>query len=79
MMWAGALLCFIVFGIKPNDFEILTLAIALVIVVLITSTFEIYQEGKQADVIFINLGNRKTKIIASQQSKRCQRRKNNLR
>jgi hypothetical protein len=51
MMWAGSLLCFIVFGIKPNDFEILTLAIALVIVVLITSTFEIYQEGKQADVI----------------------------
>jgi hypothetical protein len=31
----------------------LTLAIVLVIVVLITSTFEIYQEGKQADVIFI--------------------------
>ena len=56
MMWAGALLCFIVFGIKPNDFEILTLAIDLVIVVLITSTFEIYQEGKQADVIFIILG-----------------------
>jgi hypothetical protein len=44
----------------------LTLAIVLVIVVLITSTFEIYQEGKQADVIFIILGIRKTKIIASQ-------------
>ena len=29
---------------------ILALAVCLVLVVLITSTFEVYQEGKQSDV-----------------------------
>ena len=46
MMWFGAALCFIVYGLNPLDVQTLTLAIVLMLVVLVTSTFEIYQEGK---------------------------------
>lgn len=51
MMWFGAFLCFIVFGLQPDDYQVLVLAIVLVLVTLVTSTFEIFQEGKQSDVM----------------------------
>lgn len=51
MMWFGAILCFIVFGLDNDDYQTLVLACVLVIVTLVTSTFEIYQEGKQEDVM----------------------------
>ncbi len=58
MMWVGAFLCFIVFGLKPSDYQVLVLAIVLVLVTLVTSTFEIYQEGKQSDVNIISFNSR---------------------
>jgi hypothetical protein len=42
MMWAGSIMCLIIFIIKPEDHMTLTLGISLVLVVLVTSTFEIY-------------------------------------
>ena len=53
MLWVASLLCFVVFGIvTPPDWQTMILAIVLICVVLITSTFEIYQEGKQSDVVY---------------------------
>lgn len=46
MMWFGAILCFIVFGLDNEDYQVLALALVLIFVTLVTSTFEIYQEGK---------------------------------
>ena len=50
MMWAGAIMCIIIHKLHPHDKMILILGMSLVSVVLITSTFEVYQEGKQSDV-----------------------------
>ncbi len=51
MLWGGAILCFVVFGISPEDFQTLALAIVLILVVFLTSLFQMYQEGKSDDVM----------------------------
>lgn len=57
MMNVGAVLCFIVYGISEGtDVQTLALGIILILVVLITSFFQIYQEGK-ADKIMQELRN----------------------
>ncbi len=52
MMWVGATLCFIVYGIsKATDTQTLVLGIVLVLVVLVTTVFQSYQEGKSDKVM----------------------------
>lgn len=52
MMWFGATLCFIVFGLsKGEDFQTLVLAIVLILVVLVTTSFQMFQEGKSDKVM----------------------------
>ena len=67
MMWFGAFLCYIVFGLSGGeDFQTLILAIVLCVVIIVTSTFEIYQEGKQDDVTYSNAGHESTETDAGQ-------------
>lgn len=56
MMNIGAILCFIVYAINPEDDQTLALGIMLIVVVLLTSAFQTYQEGK-ADKIMDELKN----------------------
>ncbi len=53
MMWGGALLCFISYGLQDNkeDKGNLYLGIALAAVVLITGTFGYYQSSKSAAIM----------------------------
>eukprot|EP00599_Poterioochromonas_sp_BG-1_P001869 CAMPEP_0173134210 /NCGR_PEP_ID=MMETSP1105-20130129/1161_1 /TAXON_ID=2985 /ORGANISM="Ochromonas sp., Strain BG-1" /LENGTH=1071 /DNA_ID=CAMNT_0014045975 /DNA_START=23 /DNA_END=3235 /DNA_ORIENTATION=+ len=52
MMIFGSALCFIVYGISGGtDIQTLILAIVLVLVVLVTSAFQLYQEGKSDRVM----------------------------
>ncbi|CAG9331213.1 unnamed protein product [Blepharisma stoltei] len=51
LLWAGAILCFIVYGISQADPSNLYLAIALVVVVLVTGIFGFYQEAKSAAIM----------------------------
>jgi sodium/potassium-transporting ATPase subunit alpha len=52
MLWFGSLLCFIVFGISlGEDVQTLALAIVLIAVVLVTTIFQSYQEGKSDEVM----------------------------
>ena len=52
MLWVGAVLCFIVYGLsKGTDIQTLALAIVLVLVVFVTTIFQSYQEGKSAQVV----------------------------
>lgn len=52
MMWFGAILCFIVFGItKATDVQTLALGIVLVVVVVTTTIFQSVQEGKADQVM----------------------------
>jgi sodium/potassium-transporting ATPase subunit alpha len=56
MLWAGAAMCFVVVGITANtpagpDYQSLALAIVLILVVLITTTFQSIQEGKADQVM----------------------------
>jgi len=46
MLWFGAILCFIVYGISnATDVQTLALAVVLIAVVLVTTIFQSYQEG----------------------------------
>jgi len=52
MLWIGAALCFVVFGItKGKDTQTFALAIVLIAVILITCIFQSYQEGKSDKVM----------------------------
>lgn len=52
MLWFGAVLCFIVFGISGGtDIQTLALAIVLILVVFVTTVFQSYQEGKSDQVM----------------------------
>lgn len=52
MLWIGAILCFIVYGLSEGtDIQTLALAIVLILVVLVTTIFQSYQEGKSAQVV----------------------------
>ncbi len=52
MLWVGAILCFIVYGISgATDLQTLILAIVLILVVLVTTSFQLYQEGKSDKVM----------------------------
>jgi sodium/potassium-transporting ATPase subunit alpha len=52
MMWFGAVLCFVVVGITGGaDVQSLALGIVLVLVVVVTSLFQHFQEGKSDDVM----------------------------
>lgn len=52
MLWAGAVLCFVVFGISgAKDTQTMALAIVLIIVVVTTAIFQSYQEGKSENVM----------------------------
>lgn len=51
MLWGGAILCFVVVGLVPEDVQTLALGIVLVAVVLVTSVFQFYQEGKSDNVM----------------------------
>jgi sodium/potassium-transporting ATPase subunit alpha len=46
LMWVGAILCFIAFGLEPLGYDNLILAIALLLVVLVTGLFSFIQEGR---------------------------------
>lgn len=52
MMWFGSVLCWIVYGISGGtDVQTLALAIVLILVVVVTSSFQMYQEGKSDKVM----------------------------
>jgi magnesium-transporting ATPase (P-type) len=51
MVWGGALLCFIVFGLTPDDIQTLALGVVLVLIVLVTSTFQLVEEMKSDSVV----------------------------
>ncbi len=52
MMWLGSALCWAVYGISGGtDNQTLALAIVLILVVLVTSSFQLYQEGKSDKVM----------------------------
>jgi sodium/potassium-transporting ATPase subunit alpha len=51
MMFVGAILSFIVFGIDPSDVQTLALAIMLLTVVFATSAVQTFQEGKSDDTM----------------------------
>lgn len=52
MLWVGAALCFIVYGItNATDTQTLALGIVLIIVVFVTTIFQSYQEGKSDKVM----------------------------
>jgi sodium/potassium-transporting ATPase subunit alpha len=46
MLWCGAALCLVVFGLsRGSEVQPLALSVALVVVVLVTSALQLYQEG----------------------------------
>ncbi len=51
MLIGGGILCFIVVGINPGDRQNLALGIVLFAVVILSSLFQFYQEGKADDVM----------------------------
>lgn len=52
MLWFGSILCFVVFGITNGaDVQTLALAVVLIAVVLVTTIFQSYQEGKSDKVM----------------------------
>lgn len=51
MMIAGAILCFVVYGLDPTDTQTFWLGIVLVIVVVLTGIFSFYQENKSDAVM----------------------------
>jgi magnesium-transporting ATPase (P-type) len=51
MLWFGSALCFVVYGINPDDIQTLALAVVLIIVVMVTTMFQSYQEGKSDKVM----------------------------
>lgn len=51
LLWIGSILCFIVYGIKPENEADLTLGIVLAAVVLLTGIFSYYQEAKSDAVL----------------------------
>jgi magnesium-transporting ATPase (P-type) len=51
MLWFGSALCFVVYGINPDDIQTLALAVVLIIVVMVTTIFQSYQEGKSDKVM----------------------------
>jgi magnesium-transporting ATPase (P-type) len=51
MLWFGSALCFVVYGINPEDIQTLALAVVLIIVVMVTTIFQSYQEGKSDKVM----------------------------
>ena len=52
MLWFGAILCFIVYGLThAEDVQTLAIAIVLILVVLVTTIFQSYQEGKSDQVM----------------------------
>eukprot|EP00604_Paraphysomonas_vestita_P002864 CAMPEP_0174818108 /NCGR_PEP_ID=MMETSP1107-20130205/720_1 /TAXON_ID=36770 /ORGANISM="Paraphysomonas vestita, Strain GFlagA" /LENGTH=1027 /DNA_ID=CAMNT_0016029509 /DNA_START=37 /DNA_END=3117 /DNA_ORIENTATION=- len=51
MLWFGAVLCFVVYGINTDDIQTLALAVVLIIVVMVTTIFQSYQEGKSDKVM----------------------------
>eukprot|EP01035_Chromulina_nebulosa_P030435 gene30435-40443_t len=52
MLWFGSVLCFVVFGISDGtDIQTLALAVVLIVVVLVTTIFQSYQEGKSDQVM----------------------------
>jgi sodium/potassium-transporting ATPase subunit alpha len=52
MLWVGAILCFIVVGISGGkDVQSLALGLVLIIVVLVTTSFQSVQEGKADSVM----------------------------
>jgi sodium/potassium-transporting ATPase subunit alpha len=52
MMWFGSILCFIVYGItNATDSQTLALGIVLIVVVVTTTIFQSYQEGKSDKVM----------------------------
>jgi sodium/potassium-transporting ATPase subunit alpha len=51
LLWAGAILCFISFGIRPENVDNLYLGSVLAIVVFLTGCFSYYQEAKSAAVM----------------------------
>lgn len=52
MLWVGAILCFIVYGITNcTDTQTLALAIVLIVVIFVTTIFQSYQEGKSDKVM----------------------------
>merc|ERR1719159_886933 len=48
LLWAGAILCFISYGIRPENIDNLYLGSVLAIVVFLTGCFSYYQEAKSA-------------------------------
>jgi magnesium-transporting ATPase (P-type) len=52
MLWVGSILCFIVYGITGGtDLQTLILAIVLILVIVVTTSFQLYQEGKSDKVM----------------------------
>ena len=52
MLWFGSILCFIVYGLSEGtDVQTLALAVVLIVVVLVTTIFQSYQEGKSDQVM----------------------------
>jgi len=51
MLWGGALLCFIAYGLYPDDPSNLWLGVVLAIVVFLTGCFSYYQEAKSAAIM----------------------------
>eukprot|EP01031_Cornospumella_fuschlensis_P038632 gene38632-46964_t len=52
MMWFGAVLCFVVFGLtNGKDVQTLALGIVLIVVVVVTTIFQTVQEGKSDKVM----------------------------
>lgn len=52
MLWVGSLLCFVVYGISgATDNQTFALAIVLILVILITTIFQSFQEGKSDKVM----------------------------
>ena len=52
MLWFGAVLCFIVYGLtNATDVQTLALAVVLIMVIFVTTIFQSYQEGKSDKVM----------------------------
>lgn len=51
LLWVGSLLCFIAYGVVPDDPSNLYLGITLAVVVTITGVFGYYQESKSSDIM----------------------------
>jgi sodium/potassium-transporting ATPase subunit alpha len=64
LLWVGAILCFIVYGINA-DGENLTLGIVLTAVVVVTGIFSFYQEFKSDSVMagFLKLSETETEVL----------------